>query len=206
MNKTSQIRSLIRHIAGTEKPLHTFWLMEVVSVKGDVCVAKMDDFEVPNIRLSAIEGGSEKGLLITPSVGSIVLVADLSGGTLRQLAVVGFSQIDSVRLHQGQTTIYTDKETVTVEVGNSQVEISEGVISFNGGKLGGMVVIEQLTNKINELIRAFNTHTHTIPAFGVSATGTQTAQSNPAPLPVPVPDATHTEVSIKDYEDDKIVH
>lgn len=33
-------------------------------------------------------------------------------------------------------------------------------ITLNGGKLGGLINIEQLTQKINELVQAFNAHTH----------------------------------------------
>lgn len=39
------------------------------------------------------------------------------------------------------------------------VDHAESVV-INGGKLGGLINIEQLTQKINELVQAFNAHTH----------------------------------------------
>lgn len=35
-------------------------------------------------------------------------------------------------------------------------------VTFNGGKLGGLVNIGQLTEKLNALVDAFNTHTHQV--------------------------------------------
>lgn len=40
-----------------------------------------------------------------------------------------------------------------------QVDHIETII-INGGKLGGLINIEQLTDKINAFVRAFNNHTH----------------------------------------------
>ena len=91
----------MRKVAGTDKMQFNFLSMEVVSVNGDLCCAKVGDFEIPGIRLAAISGGSAKGILITPTVGSVVLVADLSAGELRELAVIGYSEIDSVRIRGG---------------------------------------------------------------------------------------------------------
>ena len=42
-----------------------------------------------------------------------------------------------------------------------------------------MVKIEQLTQKLNEFISAFNSHTHEIPTGVVAVAGSATAQSNP---------------------------
>ena len=46
MDKTTQIRSLLRSIAGTDKPSFGFRLMEVVGVEGDLCRAKIEDSKV----------------------------------------------------------------------------------------------------------------------------------------------------------------
>lgn len=206
MDKNSTVRELLRQITGTEKPQAVFHLMEVVSVDGDLCLAKMGDFEIPYIRLSAIAGGSENGILVTPTVGSIVLVADLSSGQLRDMAIVGFSEIDSIRIHKGKTTITTDGSEVSVEVGGSRMQISDGLIAFNGGDLRGLIKIGDLTDKINELIDAFNGHTHEIPSGGVAVTGSATAQANPGPVTVPAIATPHANVQISDYENTKVKH
>ncbi len=68
------------------------------------------------------------------------------------------------------------------------VEKAETVI-FNGGKLGGLIKIKELTDKLNALVNAFNTHVH--PVAG-------SATSNIAQPVQPFNQA--------DYEDEKIKH
>ena len=65
-----------------------------------------------------------------------------------------------------------------------------GSITINGGKLGGMVNIGDLTSKINELVQSFNNHTHT--GNMGSPTSTPMAQAKT--------------FNKSDYEDTKIKH
>ena len=83
MDNASKIKQLLQQITGTEQSVFLFRPMEVVSVEGDTCRARLDELEIPGIRLAAIEGGADGGLLLKPATGSIVLVADLSCGELR---------------------------------------------------------------------------------------------------------------------------
>ena len=48
-------------------------------------------------------------------------------------------------------------------------------IVFNGGENGGLIKIEELTKKINDLIDAFNQHTHSVATTGSAASQTGTA-------------------------------
>ena len=68
------------------------------------------------------------------------------------------------------------------------VDSIERVI-INGGKLGGLVKIDLLTAKINELVKAFNTHIHTAPNG-----------------PTTVPTVPAAELKRADYEDENIKH
>ena len=151
MDKPTKIRSLLRSIAGTDKPSFSFRLMEVVGVDGDLCRAKIDDFEIPDIRLSSINGGSENGLLVIPAKGSIILVADISCGNLRELCAVGYSEVESIRFHQGKTTITADAEEATVEVGGSKLRIEDDRITFNDGANHGLVKVEELKRSLESI-------------------------------------------------------
>lgn len=75
-------------------------------------------------------------------------------------------------------------------------------IEVNGGKLGGLVNIQALTDKINELVDAFNSHTHVIPIGGV------TCGSYPSTMPTQVPKISSpaSKLSKADYEDETIKH
>lgn len=70
-------------------------------------------------------------------------------------------------------------------------------ITLNGGKLGGLVNINDLVSKLNAMVSKFNAHTHQ-----VSTTGTATAQAGIASV------TTNTVPVFKasDFEDDKIKH
>lgn len=151
MDQTTRIRSLLRTITGTDRPVFDFRLMEVVAVEGDRCRARLGELEIPGIRLAAIGGGSENGLLVIPAVGSIILVADLSCGALRELNAVGYSEIASIRFHQGGTTLEADGKVVTATVGGSHLRIEDGLVAFNDGNNGGLVCIEELRQSLESL-------------------------------------------------------
>jgi hypothetical protein len=156
MDKASQIRAELRKIVGADRPTFDFLPMEVKSVKGDLCVCLLDDLEIPDVRLVAIPDGSADGLLITPKAGSIVMVADLSTGTLRDLMVVQYTEIESVRFHQGGTTITADGQKVAIEVGASSVELTDGLIKFNDGSNNGLVIGQNTADKLNAIEQDLN--------------------------------------------------
>ena len=65
----------------------------------------------------------------------------------------------------------------------------------NGGKLGGLINIEQLTEKINDLVDTFNSHTH------------QVTVSHPGGTFKTVkPGSSASSFKKGDYEDEKIKH
>lgn len=77
-----------------------------------------------------------------------------------------------------------------------QADRVESVV-INGGKLGGLVNIKDLTDKINALVDLFNTHTHLVNTTGTAASQTGTAQAT---------QQTAQRFSAKEYEDEKIKH
>lgn len=205
MDKTTQIRSLLRSIAGTDKPSFGFRLMEVVGVEGDLCRAKIDDFELPDIRLSSIPSGSENGLLVVPAQGSVILVADLSCGNLRELCAIGYSAVESVRFHQGKTTLTADAEGVTVEVGGSRMRIEDGKVTFNGGDNGGLVKIEALERSLKSL-KSYCEQLRRAVASGLDSIGAGTA-ANGATGAITFNTAMAAAViRIEEMENDKITH
>lgn len=160
MSTERDIKEAIRAIAngGGGK---TFFTAEVVKVTGDTCTVKSDDFEMSDVAICAIGGASGNSLVVVPKVGSTVLVADLSDGTRRDLAIVKYTEIES--------------------------------ITINGGNLGGLVKIQELTNKLNALVNKFNTHTHP-------------AMLGESPVTVSVTTSQADTFSKSDYEDTKIRH
>lgn len=78
-------------------------------------------------------------------------------------------------------------------------------IEINGGQLGGLINIEQLTAKINELVEAFNKHTHTL-IIGSVVVGPTPQLANENPITVPKPLIPASRLEREDYEDTTITH
>lgn len=128
-----------------------------------------DGQDFPEVRLRPITGVN-KSILMIPSIGSYVLAVRIEGDD--DFMIVACDQIDSIEVLSGQTKI---------EIGDD--------IKINGGALGGLVKIQELTDKINALIQIFNTHTHPVPNGVSSVTATKMQSLN-----------------VADYEDSKIKH
>jgi hypothetical protein len=125
MDNYKELAQLVRNAAG--KAQLTLMQGIVRKVSGLTCEVEIGGIAVPDVRLRASEAATDAQMLITPKVGTAVIVGSLSGD-LTQLVVLAIDQTES--------------------------------ITINGGKLGGLVNVEQLTQKINELVQAFNAHTH----------------------------------------------
>lgn len=205
MDKPTQIRSLLRSIAGTDKPSLSFRLMEVVGVDGDLCRAKIDDFEIPDIRLSSIDGGSENGLLVVPAKGSIILVADISCGNLRELCAVGYSEVESIRFHQGKTTVTADAEGAAVEVGGSKLRIEDDRITFNDGANHGLVKVEELKRSLESLKTYCETLKEAVSA-GIKAVGAGTAANGTTGATTFDTAMAAASIRLEEMENDKITH
>ena len=128
----------------------------VKEVSGVTCTVEIGSLTVSDVRLRASEKQEETQILITPAIGSAVILASLSGD-MTNLVVVA-------------------------------VDVTES-ITINGGKLGGLINIEALTAKLNELVQVFNSHTHTAPNG-----------------PTTPPTTSANQLQRKDYEDEKIKH
>ena len=131
MGKTQDIKEAIRTIVGKGNGGSLFLVGEVKSVDGESCTVDVAGLEIDEVRLTAVNDGADGKLLITPKEGSMVLLADMSGGTLRDLAVVGFTNVE-------------------------KIEATIKQITLNGGDNGGLVNIKDLTKKLNNLEKDIN--------------------------------------------------
>ena len=148
---------------------------------------------------------SKFGIVVYPRVGSYVVVGFVADGSAG--VVLTTDDIESIEIVVSDKTsrVLIDEERVRIDVDEeTSAELTKDGVVLNGGSLGGLVKVEELTNKLNELIEAFNNHTHTIPSSAVSVSGTASAQSNPAPITVPAITSKHTKVKRGDYENEKV--
>lgn len=155
MDQYKELATLIKQASSGGS--HVTILQGIVKeVSGVTCTVEIGSLTVSDVRLRASEKQEETQILITPAIGSAVILASLSGDM-------------------------TNLVVVAVDVAES--------ITINGGKLGGLINIEALTAKLNELVQVFNSHTHTAPNG-----------------PTTPPTTSAHQLQRKDYEDEKIKH
>ncbi len=113
--------------------------------------------------------------------------------------VVLAEKVDKIDLKIGDTSAEIMDGQVDIAVRDTTAKMSPEGVCINSG-VGSMVKIEQLTQKLNEFISAFNSHTHEIPTGVVAVAGSATAQSNPAPVMVSPITSQHPSVAVSDEE------
>lgn len=176
------------------------------------CDVQIEGILFEGVLLYAVEKSDLKGFVALPTLGSTVIVTTGAGG--KRLFVAMFSEIDKVIFTAGDKVTFAcdgsaaeyTNDKIHIKATGSQIEVEADKFVFNGGDNKGLVNIEQITGKINELIDAFNSHTHSIPSGTVIVAGSATTQNNPGPVEVPPPSAKHTKVKRGDYEDTKVTH
>ena len=175
MSKERECAKSLRAIVGKE-PFQTY-VAKVVSVEGAKCTVLrvFDDMEIKEVRLNCSTTENE-GVVIVPKKDSHVLITSIDG---LYWFVSQYSAIDKI----------------TVD--------AESKIIFNGGENKGLIQIEKLTQKLNELVDKFNQHTHTGTFSGaigeIPVSGTIEATSIPTPITEPF-------FVKSDYEDENITH
>lgn len=109
--------------------------------------------------------GSDFGLVIYPEKGAYVVVGFVADGAAG--VVLATDKIESAELVIGETSAVLDADGLRAETSKMSVHINKEDIIFNGGKLDGLVIIQKLTDKLNELtntvnalITKYNTHVH----------------------------------------------
>lgn len=105
MSVYSEIREKLEGFKsnGSGASMGGLMIAEVKSVEGDTCtIAVDDDLDLSDVRLRVVsDDNTSSKMLLTPKIGSFVLVADLSGGDLSDMAVVMFSEVEKIIINGG---------------------------------------------------------------------------------------------------------
>jgi predicted aconitase with swiveling domain len=96
------IKQKIKSIAGTDRP-GLFFVAQVKTVdkNAGTCSVVIDELPLSDVRLRAVVNSESEQILIIPAVGSYVLIADISEGERRSLAIISFSEIESINITVG---------------------------------------------------------------------------------------------------------
>ena len=188
MDMYSKIRRSIQHIASEGGQSVFIYPARVETVKGSTCSVRInDDLTVTDVRLRAVINSQTEQVLVTPKVGSYVLVVDLSGGNHRDLAVIACSEVSEIN----------------IKIGNTVATINAEGIVFNGGSLGGLVKLQELKDNLDSLKSYVEAMNGALPAAfsavgaGAAANGATGAASYQGAM-------SGQTVQLKDMENGKI--
>lgn len=99
MDNSTKIKQYLRRMA--PQPYTEVYLARVKSVEDDTCTIDLDGLEIDGVSLRPVQDSSNLPLRITPAVGAFAIVADLSEGHLRRLAVLAVSEAEKIELRGG---------------------------------------------------------------------------------------------------------
>lgn len=140
---------------------------------------------------------ADYGFCLFPEKGSFVAVGFVADGAAGVVLLT--EKIESAEIVIGDTSAVMDADGLRIKTEKMSADINRDNIIFNGGDLNGLVVIQKLTDKLNELkdtvndlITKYNTHVHVCAAPGSPC------------KPVDVPAQTAKAFNKSDYENTKI--
>lgn len=100
-----------------------------------------------------------------------------------------------------------DSDHIKLKFGDTTLENDGSVLQLNGGDNKGLINIQDLTDKLNNLVKevnslrsSYNSHTHAVTTAGTAVAQAGTA----AAIVTPVPSISN--FNTQDYEDSKITH
>jgi len=144
MDIYGKISEKIKNISGKQLSDSFIQPAEVLSVSGETCTVKIDTLTVTDVRLRAVINGNSDKILITPKVGSYVLVADLSGGNYRDLAVIAFSEIEDINVEAGGENLFTVLSDFITEV--AKIIVVQGTSP-------NVAALEQINQRLNKILK-----------------------------------------------------
>ncbi len=173
-------RKLTELVKGLQRKGQVFFSATVDSVQGLTCTVKVDDLSIPNVRLNPTTNNDDEKVLLTPKVGSNVLVGSFTGD-LSNLIVLKADAVSEAYLKVDATTFKLDKNGVKI----------------NDGENGGVVNVSDMVGWMNKVYNDLQTlkiqlAEHLVAGNGV-ALGLVFSVTTPEPIEA-------------NFEDNKLTH
>lgn len=157
----SDLRNIIRQLARPDGETAAL-VCTVDAVDKDArtvdCTPINEGAPLLGVNLQANQG-ADFGLCLFPEPGSFVVVGFVADGAAGVVLLT--EKIESAEIVIGDTAAVMDADGVRIDTEKMSAHINAGDIVLNGGKLDGLVIIQKLTDKLNEMVNTFNSHTHT---------------------------------------------
>lgn len=115
-----EIREKIEAIAGGTNNSIIF-TAEVVKVNGDSCSIQYGEMELSGVKLFSI--GAAGNFLIKPAIGTMVTVADLSGGNKRDMVIIKIDKVEQLKFEHNKLVFDLDGKASKIEISSKQVSL-----------------------------------------------------------------------------------
>jgi len=119
MDKYAKLLVSLKQAVAPPKMLPIF-SAEVKEITGESCTIILDGLELTEVRLKSTINGSANKIILSPKVGSIVLVGSLTGD-LKDLAVLKIDEVEKVEYVQDGLKIVIDTTDKKVSIENEEV-------------------------------------------------------------------------------------
>jgi hypothetical protein len=120
MDKRAKVAELLRNLGKRQGDV--FFYAVVKNITGDTCTITVNDLDLTDVRLKATDNGNADKLLITPALGSIVIVG-ANNGSLTDLFIVKVDDPEVITWKHGDMDVEIDSQAGTVSVKNGQVSL-----------------------------------------------------------------------------------
>ncbi len=137
-----KIRQLSELLKGFHSNVQVFFQATVERVSGNTCTIKIDELSISDVRLKATTAKNDNTVLLTPAVGSDVLVGSLSGD-LSNLFVVSSDVIENIEITcQGQNLMSLLSQMLQA-LQRATVIVPQGSGTFDPGTIATLTQVEQ---------------------------------------------------------------
>ena len=136
-----KLAASIKRIAGTQNNNLILFEAQIKSVdtQTQTCTITRYDVDIDNVRLCASLLG-DNDFVAVPTVGSMVIVADLSAPLMRDMAVLCYSKIDNIVFQGGEngglikiSELITKLNTIEDEINNLKQILKAPQVNTYGG-------------------------------------------------------------------------
>ncbi len=186
MKAKKKILSAIRELGKADK--FEVYLGKVKAVNEGQTTCDVDietDVTIFDVRLRAVVTDN-KGMWVLPKVNSFVVIAQVEGGT--DFVLLSASEVDKVFIVIGSTTLEVNANQI--KVNNDKLVIQGDQFTVNGGNNNGLVKVaalktklNNLENKLNSLLTAYNAHVHTVSVATTCGAGAGTGSGSATSTP-----------------------
>ena len=197
----ADLRNIIRELAKTDGETVTLvCTVDAVDEKARTidCTPLNEGAPLLGVNLQANQGANY-GFWLYPEVGSFVIVGFVADGAAG--VVLSTEKIKQAEVVIGDTSAVMDADGCRIKTANMSANINADNIIFNGGKLNGLVKIDDLTKRLNTIENEINK------LKGIMAGWVPVAQDGGAALKTAAADWSADTLLLtkrSDYENEKI--